>query len=121
VRRERATHIKTSFKMITGAKKSRAVAGFFSLLPALFLLLFHPDLLRLRRNNFRTARLELFHAASRIEQFLFTGVERVAVRTHLDANLGLRCAHRQSVAARANDLCVREIFRMCFFPHVKLL
>src|SRR5437588_6199402 len=57
----------------------------------------------LRRRLLGVAALEALHAAAGVDQLLLARVERVAVRADLHAELGLRGAGGERVAARAVD------------------
>src|SRR5205085_11284422 len=60
-----------------------------------------PSLMRLLARSLRGAALEAIDPATRVDQLLPPGVERVAVRADLDVDLGLRRPRRELVAARA--------------------
>lgn len=89
------------------------------LISVILLLLLHAYFLYLRfGHGFRAARLELFNAAGNVDQFLFARVERVTLGADLHFDLLFGGAHRERVAARADDVRLGEIGRMNIFFHM---
>src|SRR4029078_4152654 len=66
--------------------------------------------------SLREPALEALDPAAGVHQLLLARVERVAVRAHLDVQLGLRRARLELVPAGALDRC-EHVFGMDLGPH----
>src|SRR5712672_667299 len=66
------------------------------------------------RGSSRVFLAELVHAAGRVDHLLLAGIERMAVRTHIDAQVlahGRACLESVAAAAADGDLAVLRMDR----------
>jgi len=84
----------------------------------LFCFLYCARLLRFLFRCFCFSGSESFHAASHVNEFFFSGVERMALGANFNLNFGFGCAYRKRVPAGARDFCFFEIFRMNIGLHM---
>lgn len=68
--------------------------------------------------GFHRAFLEFFNAAGRVYDFLFAGIERMAIRANFNMHLRQGSADGDAISARAHDARFRIIGRVGVLFHI---
>ncbi len=98
--------------------KNRSCERVFCCLKFFDFILAYANFLYYDRDSFRAASLEFLDAAGGIDQFVFTGIEWMALRADFNFNFRLGGSNRECIAAGATHLGIFIICRMNVCFHV---